>query len=130
MLKILRRLYEADKSVSIVEHDFGSQLSEIGFFDAIVSSLAIHHLRDHRNKALYSEILSMLRPGGIFCNFDHVASSSVILSQQFRKGMGSQKPVNREHEERLSSIEEQIDWLKQIGFIDIDCYWKWCNLHY
>jgi tRNA (cmo5U34)-methyltransferase len=39
--------------------------------------------------------------------------------------MGSQKPVNREHEERLSSIEVQIDWLKQIGFIDIDCYWKW-----
>lgn len=39
--------------------------------------------------------------------------------------MGSQKPVNREHEERLSSIEEQIDWLKQIGFVNIDCYWKW-----
>jgi hypothetical protein len=39
--------------------------------------------------------------------------------------MRSQKPVNREHEERLSSMEEQVDWLKQIGFVDIDCYWKW-----
>ncbi len=67
----------------------------------------------------------MLRPGGIFCNLDHVASSSVILSQHFRKRMRSQKPVNREHEERLSSMEEQVDWLKQIGFVDIDCYWKW-----
>ena len=125
MLNILRRLYEADKSVSIVEHDFGSQLPEIGFFDAIVSSLAIHHLRDHRKKALYSEIHSMLRPGGIFCNLDHVASSSVILSQHFRKRMGSLKPVNRVHEERLSSIEEQIGWLIEIGFVDSDCYWKW-----
>jgi len=85
----------------------------------------VYHIRDHRKKALYPEILSMLRPGGIFCNLDHVASSSVILSQHFRKRMGSQKPVNREHEERLSSIEEQIDWLKQIGFVDIGCYWKW-----
>jgi tRNA (cmo5U34)-methyltransferase len=124
MLNILRRLYEDDKSVSIVEHDFGSQLPEIGFFDAIVSSLAIHHLRDHRKKALYSEIYSMLRPGGIFCNLDHVASSSVILSRHFRKRMGGQKPVNRLHEERLSSIEEQIGWLKEIGFVDSDCYWK------
>jgi tRNA (cmo5U34)-methyltransferase len=125
MLKILRRLYEADNSVSIVEHDFGSQLPELGFFDAIVSSLAIHHLRDHRKKVLYSEIHSMLRPGGIFCNLDHVASSSVILSQHFRKRMGSQKPVNRVHEERLSSIEAQIYWLTEIGFVDTDCYWKW-----
>jgi tRNA (cmo5U34)-methyltransferase len=125
MLKILRRQYVADKSVIIVEHNFGSQLPDIGFFDAIVSSLAIHHLRDHRKKALYSEILSILRPGGIFCNLDHVASSSVILSQHFRKRMGRQKPVNSEHEERLSSIEEQINWLKQIGFVDTDCYWKW-----
>ena len=37
----------------------------------------------------------------------------------------STKISTRENEERLSSIEEQIDWLEEIGFVDSDCYWKW-----
>ncbi len=125
MLRILGRRYIADKSVNIVEHDFGFPLPEMGVFDAVVSSLAIHHLRGDRKKALYSEIFSMPKPGGIFFNLDHVASSSAILRQHFRKRMGIQRPINSEHEARLNSIEEQSYWLRQIGFVDVDCYWKW-----
>ena len=34
-------------------------------------------------------------------------------------------PVNREHGKRLTKIDIQLEWLLEIGFIDVDCYWRW-----
>jgi trans-aconitate methyltransferase len=30
--------------------------------------------------------------------------------------------------DKLLSTEEQLKWLKEIGFIDVDCYWKWLEM--
>lgn len=125
MLKALRQKYGNDDSVTVVHHNLDSPLPDLGDFDVVVSSLAIHHLKDNRKKILYTEIFSMLKPGGLFCNFDHFASSSKRLAQQFRRAMGRRRPPNRDHEERLNYVETQIVWLKKIGFVDVDCYWKW-----
>jgi hypothetical protein len=35
------------------------------------------------------------------------------------------EPVNKEHEKRLTNINIQVRWLKEIGFVDVDCYWRW-----
>ena len=34
-------------------------------------------------------------------------------------------PINEEHCKRLTKIDIQLEWLSKIGFIDVDCYWKW-----
>jgi tRNA (cmo5U34)-methyltransferase len=125
MLRALRKKFGNEDSISIAHHNLNSPLPNLGSFDVVVSGLAIHHLTDNRKKTLYSEIFSMLKPGGLFCNLDHFASSSKKLAQQFRKAMGRQRPPNRDHEERLNHVETQIVWLKKIGFVDVDCYWKW-----
>ena len=36
-----------------------------------------------------------------------------------------QTPVNKEHGKRLAKIDTQLEWLVDIGFVDVDCYWKW-----
>jgi tRNA (cmo5U34)-methyltransferase len=125
MLNELRMEFLNDKTVEIIEHDLTFPLpTNLGKFDAIISSFAIHHLKHNRKKDLYSEIFFILKPGGIFCNLDHIHSESKKLNQYFKKVMGL-TPVNREHGKRLTKINIQLEWLLEIGFTDVDCYWRW-----
>lgn len=125
MLKTLKRRFGRDTSVTIIQHGLDSHLPSVGYFDAVISSLAIHHLKQERKKTLYSEIYSIIKSGGVFCNFDHFASRSLRLTKHFKRVMGSQRAPNRNHEARLNYVESDIDWLNKIGFVDVDCYWKW-----
>ena len=125
MLRTLQQRFGSDNSVSIVQHNLESHLPSVGYFDAVISGLAIHHLKLERKKDLYSEIYSIIRSGGVFCNFDHFASRSRRLSQHFRRALGGQRPPNRNHEARLNTVECEISFLKKRGFVDVDCYWKW-----
>jgi hypothetical protein len=42
--------------------------------------LAIHHLEHERKRSLYRELFEVLEPGGMFANFEHVASSTHRLT--------------------------------------------------
>lgn len=125
MLRILKRQFRNSNSVTIIQHNLESSLPDLGYFDAVISGLSLHHLKHDRKKSLYLEIYSVLKPGGVFCNFDHFASRSLRLNQHFRKSMGRQRAPNKDHEERLTDIETEIHLLTRIGFQDVDCYWKW-----
>ncbi len=125
MLNELKKEFLNDKTVQIIEHDLTYPIPKnIGKFDAIVSSFAIHHLKPKRKKELYSEVFFHLEPNGIFCNLDHIKTESKKLNQYFRKVMG-RTPINKEHSKRLTKINIQLEWLSKIGFVDVDCYWKW-----
>ena len=78
MIKADERKFLNDSSVKVVEHDLENPLPDLGYFDAIVSSFAIHHLKHERKYSLYEEIYDVLYPGGIFCNLEHVSSPSVF----------------------------------------------------
>jgi ubiquinone/menaquinone biosynthesis C-methylase UbiE len=137
---------------TVAEADLGSPawLAAVrGPFDAVVSGFAIHHLPDERKRALYGEVHGLLSPGGTFLNCEHVSSPSPRLEQIFDDAMSEHlwrrrrergEEVSREHVHKeflerpdraaniLASVEDQCRWLREVGFREVDCFWKYFEL--
>jgi SAM-dependent methyltransferase len=134
----------------VVRGDFAtsSWLDEVGperGYSLVVSGYAIHHQTDLRKQELYREILGMLAPGGMFLNMEHVASSTDWAGQafvdlmvdsllRFHQQQGDdldRAEVARRYVNRpdwsaniLAPVESQCQWLRDIGYSDVDCYFK------
>ena len=127
MIKAASERFSNDPKVQVVDHNLDDPLPDFGQFDVIVSSFAIHHCADERKRQLYSEVFNALLPGGIFCNLEHVASPTNELHSRFIHSLGlnegEEDPSNK-----LLDVETQLQWLRDIGFQNVDCYWKWLEL--
>ena len=126
MLDAARTRFANDETVSIVEHNLNDPLPDLGAFEVVLSSFAIHHLNDKRKYKLYEEIYRILKPGGIFCNLEHVTSPTHKLHNDFYEALASIKEEDPSNQ--CVSVEEQLQWLQKIGYDDVDCYWKWREL--
>jgi SAM-dependent methyltransferase len=127
MLAAARERFAGEAELELVEHDLTEPLPDLGRFDAVVSSMAIHHLEDERKRTLFDEVFALLEPGGLFANFEHVASPSPRLHAAFFEAIG--EPLECEDpSDRLVAVETQLGWLREAGFADVDCYWKWLEM--
>ena len=77
MIKAVEDNLLNNSTVKVVEHDLENTLSDMGYFNAVVSSFAIHHLKHRRKYVLYEEIYDVLYLGGVFCNLEHISSHSI-----------------------------------------------------
>lgn len=153
MMKIgMGRLGKYKNRVSFVleELDNPSWLKSIdGKFDAVVSSLAIHHLRDRRKKALFREIWGVTKDKGALIIADPVKAESRFLEQRYervlietiRRQAKEIASIERTYEEveakhrayearskgvdKPAPLRAQLRWLKQAGFVGVDCFWKY-----
>lgn len=114
-------------------------------FDILVAGFAIHHQPDERKRVLYSEIFHLLSQGGVFLNLEHVSSPTPAIGHVFddffvdhlyeyhsaldknksRESIAEtyyNRPDKREN--ILAPVEEQCTWLREIGFNDVDCFFK------
>jgi SAM-dependent methyltransferase len=127
MLNAARERFKNDPKVQVVDQNLYHPLPDLGQFDVIVSSFAIHHCEDERKRQLYSEVFETLSAGGVFCNLEHVSSPTKDLHTRFIRSLGlsdgEEDPSNK-----LLDVETQMQWLRDIGFQNVDCYWKWLEL--
>jgi tRNA (cmo5U34)-methyltransferase len=122
MLERARSRFRGE-NVIVFEHNLDDPLPpEWGVFDVVVSAFAIHHVADGRKRALYGEVFERLRGGGAFLNLEHVDSPTPELHESFLEAAGIDRddPSNK-----LALTETQLGWLRELGFEQVDCHWKW-----
>ncbi|MEO8448176.1 MAG: class I SAM-dependent methyltransferase [Gemmatimonadota bacterium] len=125
--------------------EFGSRvtLKEGSFFDplppadAVVASLALHHVRElSRKSELYRAIHSALLPGGVFLTADVTISDEPLTNRttyafwaQHLEASGVENPYRHfaewAGEDRYFSLEEEFEALRAGGFPRPECVWKY-----
>jgi tRNA (cmo5U34)-methyltransferase len=84
-------------------------------------------LRSARARFAADERVELLEPGGLFANFEHVASTSERLHLAFFAAID--EPItDADPSDRLLDVHSRLEWLREIGFEDVDCYWKWLEM--
>jgi len=107
-----------------------------GPWDAVVSALAIHHLEDDDKRALLGRVHDGLRPGGVFVNAEQVGAPTAALQDLYKSwherraraaGLSAEEwsaARERMRLDRLATVEDQLAWLGDAGFVDADCLVK------
>ena len=151
MIEAARQRLSSQKGrMRFVNADFGSEdwtrhLDEVAPFDVVVSGYSIHHQTDDRKRKIYNQIYGLLQSGGLFLNIEHVASptpwvekvsdelfiDSLAQLQRERSSTQTREQVAAKYYHRddkaaniLAPVEVQCQWLREIGFEDVDCYLK------
>jgi len=108
-----------------------------GPFDAVVSALSIHHLPDPEKRALYARVLAALAPGGVFVNADNVCADDPEVQRRDRRawiaaieaqGIDRREldaALDRTRVDILAPLGLQLGWLRELGFREVDCAYKW-----
>jgi len=138
MLEIAKDRFRNNSNVKYIVGDYSKYNFE-GKYDLVVSALSIHHLKDEEKKELYKNSYSMLKQNGIFINADLVSGETPFIEnlnkvtwKRYIENSGLPEEEILAGYERMkfdkeSKLDQQIDWLKEIGFCDVSCVYKFYN---
>ena len=122
MLDLAASRFADDARVQLVRHDLDDPLVFDGPFDVVMSGFAIHHVSDERKQSLFGEIREALERDGVFANLEVVRSATPRRHAEFLHAIGR---TADDAEDRLATIEEQLGWMRDAGFREVECLWRW-----
>ena len=108
-------------------------------FDLVVSALSIHHLSDPEKKHLFKRIYDALNSGGQFVHAELVRGTTNHTESAYQQMWNAHLKKTDISKEQLSlifermsydkttTLENQLNWLKEAGFEDVDCFYKYFN---
>ena len=125
--------------VNLIHSDFGTY-EFMREYDLAISSMALHHLPDKDKLKLMKSIHRSLKEEGVFLFGDLIQSPSSYLDKKFFRIWKNYLRFNGlsrdEIETRVkghlnndlpATLPEILHWMKEAGFRDVDCLWKYFN---
>ena len=106
-------------------------------YDLVVSCLSIHHLEDDAKAALFRKVYAALKPGGVFINADEVLGATPAVAawnhESWLAHAGTSDALQsdidasleRMKHDRLATLADQLRWMNDAGFRDVDCGYKY-----
>jgi tRNA (cmo5U34)-methyltransferase len=138
MVEKARERFAGDGRVRFSIMDYAERLPD-EMYHVVVSAMSIHHLEDEGKRQLFHRILDALHPDGIFINAELVkgptADSEALYQEKWRKhlagsGLNDQtlaEIFNRMAFDKPAILDDQLGWLREAGFKDVDCHYKYFN---
>lgn len=138
MIEQAKKRLKDNPSVTYIVGDY-SQYPFAEKYDLVVSSLSIHHLSDEEKKQLYANIYKILNPDGVFVNADQVLGTTPFLENLYKRewqkkveysGLSAEELASayeRTRLDKMAALDVQLNWLREIGFTDVDCIYKYFN---
>lgn len=140
MLDVAAKKLAGYENISFVHGNLETYKFEKNY-DLIISSLALHHLKSNEEKyGFYLKCYESLKPNGCFFNADVVLAASESLQKVYmgkwieymRKNVSEDEVQNTwlptyYNEDCPVKLSDHIEWMKAIGFEEIDIIWKYYN---
>lgn len=135
MLDIARDRFSNNPNVSFSVQNH-MDLGDLNKYDLVISALSIHHLSHLDKQKLFRKIHNALIPGGMFINTDQALGPTPATEAMYDKQWLKDVRTNRISESSLemalerikqdnnATLADQLQWLKNAGFTDVDCYYK------
>jgi tRNA (cmo5U34)-methyltransferase len=142
----------ADKMLEVAKDRFADSAARFGYvvddyrsfdekdtYHLVISSLSIHHLSDPEKQQLFRLVYQALKSGGIFLNIDQIKGPTPELQELYGRKWEELTRLNGATEaevqggierrrlyDREATMENQLQWLREAGFQEVDCvYKKW-----
>lgn len=135
MLNIAKDKFKNNQNIEYIEADYLEH--EFSKYDIIISSLSIHHLTNSDKNKLYEKIYDALEYNGTFINADLSLGSTDTVEESFKNKDQThlEKQLIPEEEkiiltdrrklDKPDTIENTIKNLKDIGFNEVEIYYKY-----
>lgn len=138
MMAVAKNRFKSEEHMEYIIADY-TQYEFTKTYDIVISSLSIHHLSHEEKKKLYATIFSILNEGGIFINADQVLGHTPFIESIYKNdwknkieasGLTEQElqaAYERTKLDKMSPLQDQLNWLQESGFQDVDCVYKYFN---
>lgn len=136
MLDMAKERFRSNSEVKYIAADY-SKYNFTEKYDMVVSALSIHHLEDEEKREFYKRSYSILKENGIFINADQVHGETPFIDnlnkatwRQYVENSGLTEEEIKAGYERTKldkdiKLDQQLDWLKESGFCDVSCIYKY-----
>jgi tRNA (cmo5U34)-methyltransferase len=135
MLDIAKDRFRSNSNIKYIVADY-SKYNFVEKYDMVVSALSIHHLEDEEKKEIYKKSYSLLKRNGILINADQVYGETPFIENLNKKvwrhyiedsGLPEEEILagyERIKFDKESILDQQMNWLKEAGFCDVSCIYK------